>query len=385
MRKIYLLLKIMCPLWAVFLLSCGGCGKSPTGPEPQVNFTLTGTIMLGNSGFSGVSVRLSGTTINKTVKTGTEGMYTFSDIPSGTYKITPFLVGYTFNPPSITTTLTGTDRTVDTFTALKNSLETHEIHGISFVTIPGGTFLMGDVEGVGFSNEKPVHTVTLAGFEMSTTEITNAGYAEYLIDAMKRGEITASTASVTGSSGEYTGVEYINLSGFHNADNKCWIQFVDDTFRVESGKDELPVVYVSWYGAKAFALHYGFDLPTEAEWEYAARSGKDYKYGTRDGTISIENANYGRNAGHPVDAGSYPENPFGLYDMCGNVWEWCSDRYGIYTGEDANNPSGAETGSLRVPRGGGWFVYERLCRSSVRSGDDPSLATYNLGFRAVRR
>ncbi len=288
----------MCPLWTVFLLSCGGGGKSPTGSEP---------------------------------------------------------------------------------------VETHEIHGISFVTIPGGTFLMGDVEGVGFSNEKPVHTVTLAGFEMSITEITNAGYAEYLIDAMKRGEITASTASVTGSSGDYTGAEYINLSGLHNANNRCWIKFVDDTFRVESGKEELPVVYVSWYGANAFALHYGFDLPTEAEWEYAARSGKDYRYGTRDGTISIENANYGRNAGHPVDAGSYPENPFGLYDMCGNVWEWCSDWYGIYTGEDANNPSGAETGTLRVPRGGGWFVYESLCRSSVRSGDDPSLATYNLGFRAVRR
>ncbi len=81
--------------------------------------------------------------------------------------------------------------------------------------------------------------------------------------------------------------------------------------------------------------------------------GKDYKYGTRDGTISNKNANYGRNAGHPVDAGSYPENPFGLYDMCGNVWEWCSDWYGNYTGEDANNPSGAETGTLRVPRGGG--------------------------------
>ena len=376
---------MMCPLWTVFLLSCGGGGKSPTGPEAEVDFTLTGTIILDNSGFSGVLVRLSGTTINKSVTTGTEGKYTFSDIPSGTYTITPSLEGYTFNPPSITTTIDGAHSTVGTFTATKTSVETHEIHGISFVTIPGGTFQMGDVEGVGFSNEKPVHTVTLAGFEMSTTEITNACYAEYLADAMKRSEITATTESVTGSSGEYTGAEYIKLSGFHNSNNKCWIQFVDDTFRVESGKEELPVVFVSWYGAKAYALHYGFDLPTEAEWEYAARSGKDYKYGTCDGTISKENANYGRNIGHPVDVGSYPENPFGLYDMCGNVWEWCSDWYDIYTDEDTTNPPGAETGAHRVPRGGGWFVYESLCRSSVRSGDDPALAAYNLGFRVVRR
>jgi len=384
-RKVYLLLIMMCPLYAVFLLSCGGGNNNPTGPEPLVNFTLTGTIILGESGLSGVSVRLSGTSINKTVTTGTEGMYTFSDIPSGIYTLTPSLTGHTFNPPSINTTLTGSDTTVDTFTAQKNNVEIHEIHGISFVSIPGGTFLMGDVESVGYSNEKPVHTVTLAGFEMSTTEITNARYAEYLTDAMKQGEITASTASVKGSSGEYTGEEYINLSGFYNADNKCWIQFVDDTFRVESGKEELPVVFVSWNGAKAFALHYGFDLPTEAEWEYGARSGKDYKYGTCDGTISKEYANYGRNVGYPVDVGSYPENLFGLCDMCGNVWEWCRDWYGMYTGEDANNPSGTETGSHRVPRGGGWFVYESLCRSSVRSGDDPALEAYNLGFRVVRR
>ena len=85
---------------------------------------------------------------------------------------------------------------------------------------------------------------------------------------------------------------------------------------------------MTWHGAKAFALHYGFDLPTEKEWEYAARGGKQFEYATDDNTIrSKMNFCGAKGDDHPIDVGSYPPNPFGVYDMSGNVSEWCNDIY----------------------------------------------------------
>jgi len=258
--------------------------------------------------------------------------------------------------------------------------------GLNHVTIPGGTFQMGDVENEGEEDEKPVHTVTLDGFEMSTTEITNAQYAAYLNEALALGDINEPIGGrIAGKTGEYSGQKYINLSGINNATGLfCCIEYNNGVFSVKPGYENWPVGFVSWCGAKAFALYYGLDLPTEAELEYAARGGKQYKYGTDDGTINRTNANYGGNIGHMVDVGSYPSNPFGLYDMCGNVWEWCNDLYGEYSSESVTNPTGAQSGT-GIVRGGSWHPDADRCRASYRYDGYRGTMHDSFGFRVVRR
>ena len=251
---------------------------------------------------------------------------------------------------------------------------------ITFVTISGGTFQMGDIENAGSSDEKPVHTVTLSSFEMSTTEITNAQYAAYLTSALESGDITATSSSVTGKTGDYSGEEYLDLD---NSD--CEISYNNGSFSIDSGKEDRPVIEVTWYGSKAFALYYGLDLPTESEWEYAARGGKQYKYGTDDGTINSSKANYNGNVGDTTDVGSYPANLFGLYDMSGSVWEWCNDWYGGYSSDSVTNPTSALTGSYRVNRGGSWLDFAYGCRSASRGGSGPDNSYGSIGFRVVLR
>ncbi|MBA7591778.1 Hercynine oxygenase [subsurface metagenome] len=164
-------------------------------------------------------------------------------------------------------------------TKLPDSGEPYDINGITFVTIPAGTFRMGDVEGNGYDREIPVHTVTLSSFEMSIYEVTNAQYAEYLNKALTTGEIEIITGDVYGKTGDWSGQRYLDI-GYGSGENKCWINYSSGSFTAESGKENRPVVGVTWYGSKAFAEYYGFDLPREAEWEYACRGGNQYKYGT---------------------------------------------------------------------------------------------------------
>ncbi|MBN1292002.1 MAG: formylglycine-generating enzyme family protein [Candidatus Latescibacteria bacterium] len=260
--------------------------------------------------------------------------------------------------------------------------EPHEYKNITFVTIPGGTFKMGNIENDpdGYSDEKPVHSVTLSGFDMSTTEVTNAQYAVYLNEALASGDITATISSVTGKTGDYSGREYLDLD-----DSACEISYSNSRFSIDYGKEDRPVIEVTWYGSKAFALYYGLDLPTESEWEYACRGGKQHKYGTDDGTINSSKANYNRNVDNTTDVGSYPANPYGLYDMSGNVWEWCHDWYGSYSSASATNPTGAHTGSYRVDRGGSWCDSARYCRSAFRSYNNPCGRVSVIGFRVVSR
>jgi len=268
--------------------------------------------------------------------------------------------------------------------------KTSEILGITFVSIPGGTFEMGDEDGE-WDWCMPVHSVTVSGFDMSTTEITNEQYAAYLNEALASGDIRYSGGSVRGQTGDYSGKKYIILDGYHSEypGNDCKIVYSSGSFDVKSGYEKWPVTWVTWYGSKSFAQYYGLDLPTEAEWEYAARGGKQYKYGTDDGTISDSKANYNFNIGYCVDVGSYPSNPFGLKDMSGNVFDWCNDWYGsdYYASSPTTNPKGPTSGSVRVGRGGNWTYDAALgfCRSARRADAEPGYGSGGLGFRVVSR
>jgi len=165
-----------------------------------------------------------------------------------------------------------------------------------------------------------------------------------------------------------------------------------------SQDDNHPVVCVSWNEAQAFAkwlskkTGYKFRLPTEAEWEYACRSGgKKVKYATSTGDLSHDLANYWGKGGrdkweYTAPVGSFPPN-VGIYDMCGNVWEWCEDVYSsdAYKHHNRNNPIYTGRGSSRVTRGGGWYSYPQYLRCAYRINDSPEYRYFNLGFRLLRQ
>ena len=248
---------------------------------------------------------------------------------------------------------------------------------------------MGNEDGDLVDTCRPDHSVTVSSFEISIYETTNAQYAQYLNEAKANNTVTVTSETVTGTSGRWNRQEYIYLSGDDSSfpDNDCKIVYSDHTFSVKAGYENWPVTWVTWYGAKAFAEHYGFDLPREAEWEYACRCGdQQYLYGTDDDTIDISKANYwDTGIKHPVAVGNYPHNPYGLYDMSGNVWEWCNDWFDDYTSESATNPTGPWSGSRRILRSGCWINGDLVCRSEFRSRNNPSDRDGYVGFRVVRR
>ena len=215
----------------------------------------------------------------------------------------------------------------------------------SMIKVEGGTFTMGATSEQGsdaYDDEKPTHNVTLSSFYLCKYEVTQALWQAVM------------------------GENPSNLKG-----------------------DNLPVEQVSWDDCQTFITRLNnltgknFRLPTEAEWEYAARGGnrsRGYKYSGSN--VLSDVAWYDDNSGdktHPV--GSKSPNELGLYDMSGNVREWCSDWYGTYSSTAQTNPTGSSSGSLRVLRGGSWFSVARNCRSSSRHHDVPDGRFYLLGLR----
>jgi sulfatase modifying factor 1 len=231
----------------------------------------------------------------------------------------------------------------------QNSSYTETVNGVSFtmVRVQGGTFTMGCTAEQGedcSDNESPAHQVTLSDYRIGETEVTQALWR-----------------AVMGS----------NPSDF-------------------GGCNDCPVEQVSWEDSQLFILKLNsltgkrYRLPTEAEWEYAARGGKKslgYKY---SGSNKIgEVAWYANNSENRIHAVKGKKaNELGLYDMSGNVWEWCSDWSGGYTSNNETNPTGPSEGSYsRVYRGGGWINVSQGCRVSRRYRDTPDLRRINLGLR----
>ena len=160
------------------------------------------------------------------------------------------------------------------------------------------------------------------------------------------------------------------------------------TMRTKGAK--LPVTDVSWEGCQKFIKELnaktsgGYRLPSEAEWEYACRAVTKTAYSFGDG-LTKSDANYrDSEIGKPVAVGSYKPNAFGLYDMHGNVWEWCEDYYGVYPVGEVTDPKGPATGNRRVLRGGSFFNLEPYIRSSFRATLTPTNWDFYYGFRLAR-
>lgn len=249
------------------------------------------------------------------------------------------------------------------------------------VLIPAGEFDMGSNDEEAQNNEQPVRRVYVDAFYMDETEVTNEQFQEFLLEnpQWQKGRIEARF---------HNGI-YLSSWNGNNYPN---------------GKGKHPVVSISWYAAMAYSEWAGKRLPTEAEWEYAARGGLAGKKYPNGNTITPRDANYDDdgNVGNTTPVGEYPKNGYNLYDMAGNVWEWCLDEYNaeFYStfprdGVARNPLSGANSvewllnnytnvNSDRVLRGGAWSAPARSLRCARRYGNKPTFATPHEGFRCVR-
>jgi len=239
---------------------------------------------------------------------------------------------------------------------------------ITTALIPAGTFTMGSPESEEsrFPNETQ-HVVTLSAFRMSKYEITNAQYAAFL------------NAKSIGRDGLYAAGAYPSQTLIYE-NSSYGLHYSGSQWVPVAGYETSPVTYVTWYGAAEFAAYVGGCLPTEAQWEYACRAGTTTPFSTGTSLTNLQ-ANYDGSGIKPV--GSYAANAYGLYDMHGNVWEWCADWYGTYPISAQTNPTGAATGSFRVIRGGSWYYFAEICRSALRNYAGPDGSGSTVGFRVV--
>jgi iron(II)-dependent oxidoreductase len=235
--------------------------------------------------------------------------------------------------------------------------------GALMVLIPAGDFFMGNPdEDELYYDENPCHTVYLDAFWIDCYEVTNRLYKQFIDETGHR-------------------IPHVEAA---------WAEPYNWEYKTyPPGKADFPVVLVSWEDAVAYATWAGKRLPTEAEWEKAARGGlvkHAYPWGEK---IDVQHANYftsitAKNEMQPV--GAFLPNPFGIYDIAGNVWEWCSDWYGktYYRRSHAANPSGPKEGLYRVYRSGAWTNRAEQLRCSERGRNVPIHRSHTIGFRCAK-
>jgi formylglycine-generating enzyme required for sulfatase activity len=230
--------------------------------------------------------------------------------------------------------------------------------GSGMVMIPAGEFLMGSESG--YPNESPVHPVFLDAFALAQHPVTNAQYERFVRETGHR-------------------VPYLDDP---RAEATNW----DREARIyPAGHAQHPVVLVSWRDAQTYCEWAGGRLPTEAEWEKAARGGLEGKLYPWGDEINPSLANYDNRDGTTL-VGSYPPNDSGLHDMAGNVWEWVADWYDTtyYQRSPQQNPQGPEKGTVRVLRGGAWLLFPQFCRVAYRFRNSPDFRFNLIGFRLAR-
>ena len=277
----------------------------------------------------------------------------------------------------------------------------------AMVRIPGGEFMMGDSVNEGFSNEFPTHLVSVGEFYLWRTEVTWAQWQEAWNWSQREGRGYDFGAGERGSTSDYsalpdtpannqhpvTGITWLEMLKWCNARSRmdgytpCYYSDAGFTKELIAGT---PEVHVNWSAN-------GYRLPTEAEWEFAARGGLPGKSHPWGQGLERWKANYydsadpfggttpvGYYSGSQTPSGPDMKNGYGLSDMAGNVWEWCWDWLGPYSGAVQTNPRGAATGTDRVIRGGAWDGVVTVLRCAYRDGSTPELRSFTTGFRPAR-
>ncbi|MEI6519013.1 MAG: IPT/TIG domain-containing protein, partial [bacterium] len=327
-----------------------------------MNFTVIPNITSFNpiNGNMGQAVTITGTNFTDAIAVKFNNIAATYTVDSATSITAVVPTGATTGKITVTT-VDGTASSVTDFNVTSS---------IPMVWVPGGTFTMGSTDGIGRADEKIAHQVTLSGYWMYKYEVTVAQYLEFCTSTSRALPVFPS------------GFSWANKPTGWN----------DPTIQ------QHPIVNVSWNDAKAFADWAGVKLPTEAQWEYAARGplSSNYPWG---GTATVSDlfnswnstkcANYYNSFNMGIS--TWPVGSFlagaswcGVNDLSGNVGEWCADWYGAsYASTPVNNPIGPISGNSRVLRGGSWMGSEDISRCTSRGSSDPNSSDYTLGFRCI--
>jgi formylglycine-generating enzyme required for sulfatase activity len=243
----------------------------------------------------------------------------------------------------------------------------------NFVRVEGGTFQMGSTAN---DSEKPIHTITVKSFSISKYQVTQKEWQEVMGTTIRQQRDMAGRSLSLYGEGDNYPMYYVN-----------WYEVVEYCNRRSMKENLKPAYRGSGDNITCDWNANGYRLPTEAEWEFAAKGGTkeyittEYSGSNSVGAVAWYDGNSG-NSTHPV--GTKAANSLGIYDMSGNVWEWCWDWYGGYSSGSQTDPRGAVSGADRVMRGGGWYSSAAYVRSAFRYYDTPSNRNSSHGFRLVR-
>ena len=379
MKKIFKILGIVALVAVIgFSMSCGGGDDNGGNTGGDTTVSVTGvtlnksTLTLTATGSATLTATVEPSNATNKNVTWNSGNNAIATVSNGV--VTAHSVGTT----TITVTTADGNKTAEC--AVTVSI-------VEMVSIPAGTFTMGQT---GISSAEPVHSVTLtSGFYMSKYQVTQEQYQAVM--GSNPSNFTSAVSGESGTPGKLP-VERVSWYDALVFCNKLSVtEGLSPAYRIKGSTDpasswgEVPTSSdADWNAVLIVAGSTGYRLPTEAQWEYACRAGTATAYNTGD-TISDDTGWYDNNSvGETHEVGKKPANAWGLYDMHGNVYEWCWDWYGDYSSSAQTDPLGASSGTFRVRRGGGWSDSAENLRSAHRSSYNPSYGNICLGFRLVR-